>query len=193
METRQVQAIAEEHAFLVARFFELHADELLRVGDLLARCLRGGGKVLLFGNGGSAADAQHLAAELSGRFQLERPALPAIALTTDTSVLTAVANDYGYDLVFARQVEALGGRGDVAIGISTSGRSRNVLAGLRAARERGMTTVGFLGRDGGTIREVCDHALVVPGEKTARIQEVHVLVGHVLCELVERELFLERP
>ncbi len=191
MEKKQVREIAEEHSFLVARFFELHADELLRVGEVLARCLRGGGKVLLFGNGGSAADAQHLAAEFSGRFQLERPALPAVALTTDTSILTAVANDYGYDLVFARQVEALGARGDVAIGISTSGRSRNVLAGLRAARERGMTTVGLLGRDGGTIREACDHALVVPGEKTARVQEVHILVGHVLCELVERELFLE--
>ncbi len=193
METRRIREIVEEHHFLVSRFFELHAEEVLRVADVLARCLRGGGRVLLFGNGGSAADAQHLAAEFYGRFQLERPGLPALALTTNSSVLTAVANDYGYDLVFARQVEALGRRGDVAIGISTSGRSRNVLAGLRAARERELTTVGLLGRDGGTIREVCDHALVVPGEKTARIQEVHILAGHVLCDLVERELFLARP
>ncbi len=193
METRHLLEIAEEHRFLVSRFFELHARDLLRAGEVLVRCLRGDGKILLFGNGGSAADAQHIAAELSGRFQVERAGLPAIALTTDTSALTAIANDYGYDLVFARQVEALGRRGDVAVGISTSGRSRNVLAGLRAARDRGLTTVGLLGRDGGTIREACDHPLVVPGEKTARIQEVHILVGHVLCEIVERALFRGQP
>ncbi|MBP7149192.1 MAG: D-sedoheptulose 7-phosphate isomerase [Acidobacteria bacterium] len=183
---------AEEHNFLVRRFFERNADELAHTADRLVRTLQSGGKILLFGNGGSAADAQHIAAELVGRFQHERPALPALALTTDTSVLTSVANDYGYECVFTRQIEALGQRGDAAIAISTSGSSLNVVEAVRAARAKGMSTVGLLGRDGGILKELVDHPLVVEAQKTSRIQEVHALVGHVLCEVIERELFFRR-
>lgn len=184
--------IAEEHLFIVRHFFERNADTLTKVADRLVRCLQGGGKLLLFGNGGSAADAQHFAAELVGRYQHERPALPAIALTVDTSALTAIANDYGYDQVFARQVEALGSKGDVAIAISTSGRSPSVIEAVRAAKAKQLTTVGLLGRDGGALKELVDIALVVEAQKTSRIQEVHILIAHVLCETIERELFLSR-
>lgn len=148
-----------------------------------------GGKVLVMGNGGSAADAQHLAAELVGRFVLERRALPAIALTTDTSILTAVGNDYGFDEVFARQVEALATAGDVVLGISTSGHSANVIKALAVARERGCRTIGLLGRDGGRIAGMVDLALTVPSQETPRIQEAHQLIIHIICDLVEKELF----
>jgi D-sedoheptulose 7-phosphate isomerase len=146
------------------------------------------GKVLLFGNGGSALDAQHFAAELVGRFARERRALAAIALTTDTSILTSVANDYTYERVFSRQVEALGRAGDVAVGISTSGASANVLAGLHAAKARGMKTVAFTGRDGGAMGAMVDVHVNVPNMVTARIQEVHRSLIHAVCELVERDL-----
>jgi D-sedoheptulose 7-phosphate isomerase len=145
-------------------------------------------KVLMFGNGGSALDAQHFAAELVGRFARERRALPAISLTTDTSILTSVANDYAYERVFARQVEALGRAGDVAVGISTSGASANILAGLKAAKARGMTTVAFTGRDGGAIGAIVDVHVNVPHAVTARIQEVHRSLIHAVCELVEQDL-----
>src|SRR5881409_3275891 len=157
---------------------------------LITRCLRNGGKMLVFGNGGSAADAQHMAAELVGRFQRERRALPAIALTTDTSALTAIANDYGYEQVFARQVRALGVRGDVALAISTSGRSPSVLRAVEACRELGIETIGLTGGDGGTLAGLVDLCLRVSASTdAARIQETHILIGHVLCELVERRLF----
>ena len=146
------------------------------------------GKVLMFGNGGSALDAQHFAAELVGRFARERRALAAIALTTDTSILTSVANDYAYERVFARQVEALGRAGDVAVGISTSGTSANVLAALQAAKARGMTTVAFTGRDGGAIGAMVDLHVNVPHAVTARVQEVHRTLIHAVCEIVERDL-----
>jgi len=155
---------------------------------LLIEALRGGGKVLLFGNGGSAADAQHLAAELVGRFQRERGPLPAIALTTDTSVLTAVANDYGFEKVFSRQIEAMLEPGDVVVAVSTSGRSPNVIEAALAARERGGKVIALCGRGGGTLAEVADVAIVVPSESTPRIQEAHIAIGHILCLLVEREL-----
>jgi D-sedoheptulose 7-phosphate isomerase len=163
-------------------------DAIGRVADAAAASLAGGGRVLVFGNGGSAADAQHFAAELVGRFVRERRALAAIALTTDTSSLTAIANDYGYERVFARQVEALGRAGDVAIGISTSGRSPNVVAALRAARAGGLVTVALTGCDGGAAGASADIHVNVPAASTARVQEVHATILHVICELVEAGL-----
>lgn len=154
----------------------------------LATALAAGNKVLAMGNGGSAADAQHFVAELVGRYVRERRALAAIALTTDSSILTAVGNDYGYDAVFQRQVEALARAGDVVVGISTSGQSTNVAAALRAARDRGCVTIALAGRTGGAVAQLADVALVVPVQETARIQEAHITIIHVLCELVEEAL-----
>jgi len=151
--------------------------------------LKTGNKVLLFGNGGSAADAQHLAAELTGRYLKDRKSLPAIALTTDTSILTSLSNDYGFETIFARQIEGLAKAGDIAIGISTSGNSRNVLEGVEKAKELGCRTIGLLGCDGGRIAEVVDLALTVPCKSTPRIQESHITIGHILCGLIEQELF----
>jgi D-sedoheptulose 7-phosphate isomerase len=161
---------------------------VVRAAEAIALALRHGGKLVVFGNGGSAADATHIAAEMVGRFLLERQGLPALALTDNSSALTAIANDYGYERVFARQVEALGRPGDVALGISTSGRSDNVLAGLEAARAGGMKTVALTGGDGGAIPAQADICVVAPSAETPRIQECHTLVVHILCELVEREL-----
>src|SRR5262245_47354349 len=170
-------------------FLDENAGALERAIDLVAQASSAGRKVLLFGNGGSAADAQHLAAEFVGRYMRERRALPAIALTTDTSALTAIANDYGYDDVFARQVRALGAAGDVAIAISTSGRSPNVLRGVEAARERGLRTIGLTGGDGGALAAMVEISLrVSAGTHSARVQETHILIGHVICELVDRRL-----
>jgi D-sedoheptulose 7-phosphate isomerase len=161
------------------------AELLVDVGRRIAERVAAGGKVLVFGNGGSAADAQHLAAELVGRFARDRRALPAVALTTDASILTSVANDMGYAQVFRRQIEAHGRPGDVAIGISTSGRSANVLEALRAAREAGLLTVGLTGNGGGQVAGLVDHLIDVPHADTARIQEVHAMVVHILCQIVE--------
>lgn len=168
------------------------ADMSAAIADtvvLLSAAFSRGNKLLVMGNGGSAADAQHFAAEMVGRFKMERKGLPAVALTTDTSILTAVGNDYGYDAVFSRQVEALAVPGDVVVGISTSGNSPNVLKALTAARAGGCSAVGLLGRDGGCIREVCDQALVVPSMDTPRIQEGHGIIIHIVCDLVEKSLF----
>lgn len=154
-----------------------------------AKCLQGGGKILLAGNGGSAADTQHVAGELVGRFAYDRPGLPAIALTVDTSILTAVANDYGYEAVFARQVQALGVAGDVLIGYSTSGRSPNILRALAEARARNLVTIGMCGEDGSDMSALCDHLLAVPSRATPRVQEMHLVLGHALCEVIERGLF----
>ena len=151
--------------------------------------LRAGHKILFAGNGGSAADAQHLAGELVSRFNYDRPGLAAFALTTDTSVLTAIGNDYGYERIFARQIEAVGTEGDVFFAISTSGRSPNILKALQAARSKGLVTVGLTGRSGGTMRELCDHCLSSPSDATPRIQEGHIAIGHTLCWLIEREIF----
>jgi D-sedoheptulose 7-phosphate isomerase len=161
--------------------------------QLIVSALQNGYKVLTMGNGGSAADAQHLAAELVGRFLPERKALPAIALTTDTSILTAVGNDYGFDEVFKRQVEALARPGDILIGISTSGNSTNIVRALEVGREIGVTTIGLLGRDGGAIGKLVDIALTVPAFDTPRIQEAHLFVIHTLCDLVEKHLFHLKP
>ena len=171
-------------------FLEENADALARAVELVGDTLAAERKVLLFGNGGSAADAQHIAAEFVGRFARERRALPALALTTDTSALTAIANDYGYEHVFARQVHALGVAGDVALAISTSGRSPNVLRAVEACRERGVRTVGLTGGDGGPLATMVEVSLRVSASThSARIQETHILVGHVICELVDRRLF----
>ena len=155
----------------------------------IIRSLRAGGKVMLFGNGGSAADAQHIAAELAGRYKLDRPGLSALALTVNTSTLTAVANDCGYEHVFARQVQALGRPGDVAVGISTSGNAPNVLRGLETAKAAGLISVAMTGRSGGKLKDFAQYCLRIPSDETARIQECHILLGHILCEFVERELF----
>ena len=160
-------------------------------GDALSLCeasVRGGGKLLLFGNGGSAADAQHIAAELVIRYKADRPAIAAIALTTDSSTLTAGANDLGYDTIFARQIEALGRPGDVAIGISTSGKSPNVIAGLRVARAQGLKTLGLSAGSGAEMPKLCDSLLLVPSAVTARIQEMHIFLGHMLCKGIEQRL-----
>ena len=188
MDEAGIRAIAADSVALKTRFFAENARRLLEVGAVLAASLRNGGKVLSFGNGGSAADAQHLAAELVGRYLRNREAWPALALNTDPSILTAVGNDLGFEAVFARQVEAHGRRGDVAVAISTSGRSPNVLAALRTARERGLVTVGLTGRGGGAVAGLVDHLLDVPHAHTPRIQEVHAMVVHVLCEIVEDTL-----
>jgi D-sedoheptulose 7-phosphate isomerase len=153
------------------------------------RSLRAGGKLLLAGNGGSAADAQHIAGEFVSRFAYDRPGLAAVALTTDTSILTAIGNDYGYEQLFARQVRALGRPGDLLLAYSTSGRSPNVLRALEAARELGLVTVGFTGNRGGPMRELCEHLLEVPSADTPKIQEGHLVLGHVFCGLVESEMF----
>ena len=159
-----------------------------RAANKIYDCLKKGGKLLFFGNGGSAADSQHLAAEFVGRYEKERRGLAAIALTTDTSILTAVGNDYGFEKVFSRQIEALGVKGDLAIGISTSGRSKNLLKALEAAKEKGLFTIAFSGGSGGEMKALADLALVVPSEKTSRIQESHILIGHILCERVDELL-----
>jgi D-sedoheptulose 7-phosphate isomerase len=163
------------------------ARAVLDAVDAVRAAFAAGGKVLAFGNGGSAADSQHIAAELVNRLERERRALPAIALSTDTSVLTSLGNDYGYERVFARQIDAIGRRGDVALGISTSGAARNVLAAFAAARERGLTTIALTGRDGGELGARADIHINVPHASTARVQEVHRTLLHAMCELIERD------
>ncbi|CAO3383440.1 D-sedoheptulose 7-phosphate isomerase [Azospirillum argentinense] len=165
--------------------FAGQADSIAAAAALMIDGLRTGGKVLFCGNGGSAADSQHLAAELTGRYLRDRPPLAAVALTVDTSALTAIANDYSYDEVFARQVRGLGRPGDVLVGLSTSGNSRNVVAALEAARAIGLQTIGLTGAGGGRMKELCDICLCVPSSDTPRIQEMHIAAGHMLCELVE--------
>lgn len=163
------------------------SESLIDAANMCINCLKSGGKILLFGNGGSAGDAQHIAAELVGRYKNERKALPALALTTDTSALTCIGNDYGYDKVFSRQIEALALKGDVVIGISTGGTSINVIRALKAAKNIGCNTIGFSGRGGGKFNSLCDTNLVVKAEETARIQEMHILIGHIICQLIDEE------
>jgi len=174
------QKILADSAFL---------QQVTRMGHLLIDRYQAGNKLLIAGNGGSAADAQHIAAEFVSRFNFDRPGLPAMALTTDTSILTAVGNDYGYDQLFRRQLEANGQHGDVFLGISTSGNSPNILQALEAAKIKGITTFGMTGKTGGKMRELCDYCLCVPSADTPRIQEAHILIGHTLCAMVESALF----
>jgi D-sedoheptulose 7-phosphate isomerase len=185
----QIVRIFQRSIEVKKAFLQSQGKQLEEVALQVVRALKRGKKVLLFGNGGSAADAQHLAAEFVNRFLYDRPALPAIALTTDSSVLTSISNDYAYDRIFSRQIEALGQKGDVAIGISTSGNSPNVLLGLQKGREMGLFTVAFSGHDGGKVRDVAEVCLVVPCRETPRIQETHITMGHALCELVEGAIF----
>lgn len=177
---RNLHAMSEDRALQAA---------VAAVATACVAALRGGRKILFAGNGGSAADAQHLAGELVSRFNYDRPGLAAFALTTDTSVLTAIGNDYGYERLFARQVEAVGVGGDVLIAISTSGRSPNILEALRVARAKNMVTVGMTGRQGGRMSEMCDHLLRTPSDATPRIQEGHIVMGHTVCYLIEQAIF----
>lgn len=185
----RVRAAFEEGIEVRRATLEACAEAISRAGELLVDGFRRGGRLLAFGNGGSASDAQHLCAELAGRYVRERPGLPALALTANTSDLTAIGNDYGFDRIFARLVEAHGASGDVAVALSTSGNSPNVLAGVEAARERGLRTVGLTGRSGGKLAGRVDVPIVVPSDRTPRIQEVHITIVHVLCELVDAALF----
>jgi D-sedoheptulose 7-phosphate isomerase len=186
---RVVAARIAECAGVLGRLNDpLHVDAIVSAAHVITTSLRAGGKLLVFGNGGSAADAAHIAAELVGRYLLDRDALAAVALTDNASTLTAVGNDYGFEEVFARQVAGLGAPGDVALGISTSGESANVLAGLAAARPRGLRTIGLTGASGGRLAGAVDLLIAVPADATPRIQEAHALVAHLICELVEREL-----
>lgn len=186
----RISSIVTDSLDVKQRYFAANAEQVARAARMIAETFGAGGKLLLFGNGGSSADAQHIAGEFVNRFCLEeRRALPAIALSTDGSVLTCIANDTGFENVFARQVEALGVRGDVCLAITTSGNSPNVVTAVKVARGRGMKVIGLLGRDGGRVASLCDIALIVPSSDTQRIQETHNLIGHVICELVELALF----
>lgn len=180
----KITAAIKQH-FAAADALLAQADALERLASALVGIVARGGKILVCGNGGSAADSQHIAAELVGRFKKERRPAAAIALTTDTSVLTSLANDYGFDHVFERQVEALGKKGDALIGISTSGASLNVVNALKKARKQGLLTVGLLGRDGGPAKRFCDHSLVIRDADTPRVQEMHILAAHIICALIE--------
>jgi D-sedoheptulose 7-phosphate isomerase len=187
MKERAIRAF-EDSADVKRRFVRDHADRIAQVVEVIVRAFREGHKVLLFGNGGSATDASHIAAEFVGRYHRERAPLPALALGTDMAAITCISNDYDYSEVFARQVSALGSKGDIAIAISTSGNSPNVLKGVRAARARGLTTIAWTGRGGGELAGLVDYPFVVPSPVTARIQESHITLGHVLCELIEEAL-----
>jgi len=166
--------------------------QIAEIAQLMIDCLKKDGKVIVFGNGGSASDSQHIAAELVGRFKKDRSALAAIALTTNTSIITSLANDYGYDVVFSRQVEALGKKNDVVLGISTSGKAKNVALGIKQAKKMGIKTVALSGGDGGDIVKLADVSLVVPSKITARIQEAHITIAHIICEMIEQELCQEQ-
>jgi D-sedoheptulose 7-phosphate isomerase len=177
------------HRDVIARIEQEMPTQIAALTTLLVETFTQGGKLLVMGNGGSAADAQHFVAEIVGRFKMERRALPAVALSTDTSILTAIGNDYGFDMVFRRQVEALAAAGDLVVGISTSGNSPNVQQALELARVMGCRTVGLLGKDGGSIKQCCDLALVMPTNDTPRIQEGHITIIHIVCDLLEKTMF----
>jgi D-sedoheptulose 7-phosphate isomerase len=184
----KIRVQAEESIEAKRRFFDESAADVARGAQMIIEKMREGGKLLIFGNGGSAADAQHIAAELAFKLGRERAALPALALTTDTSLLTAISNDRSFDFVFARQIQALGRRGDIALAISTSGNSTNVIEAVKEAQAMEIATIGLLGAGGGEAAKLVDIALVVPHHETPRIQEVHIAIGHIICQLIEDEL-----
>jgi D-sedoheptulose 7-phosphate isomerase len=184
----RIEVMAQESLTVKRRFFEESSAEVARAARLIIESMREGGKLLIFGNGGSAADAQHIAAELAFKMGRERAALPALALTTDSSLLTAVSNDRSFDFVFARQLQAVGRKGDIGLAISTSGNSPNVIAAVQQAREMEIKTIGLLGAGGGKAAPLVDLALIVPHHETPRIQETHILIGHIVCQLIEDEL-----
>jgi D-sedoheptulose 7-phosphate isomerase len=183
-----IAKMLKEGADLRLQIMETMTGNILEAAQAIAQAFKSGRKVLLFGNGGSAADSQHIAAEFMNRFQIERPPLPAIALTTDTSILTSVSNDYAFDEVFSKQIKALGKKGDIALGISTSGNSANVIKAFRVAKKIAMTTIALTG-EGGKIAGIADIALTVPSRSTPRIQEAHIAIGHILCDLTDTILF----
>lgn len=178
----------QAHKAVVQKVIDTLQEDILKASEMLVETLKRGNKILIFGNGGSAGDAQHIAAELTGRYKTERRGLPAIALTTDTSALTAIGNDYGFQRVFDRQVEALAVKGDLLVGISTSGNSPNVINALKLGKEIGCMTLGLSGRGGGKMTEFCDLNLIVPSEDTPRIQEMHILIGHIVCQAVDNAI-----
>jgi D-sedoheptulose 7-phosphate isomerase len=181
----------KESSEVKERFLKENLSKLITAIKLIVEAFEKGNKLFFFGNGGSAADAQHLAAEFVNRYLMERPPLPAIALTTDTSILTSVSNDVAFNEIFSKQLRALGREGDIAIGLSTSGNSPNVIKAIETAKEMGMKTVALTGRDGGKLNKKADISLLVPSSSTPRIQEAHILIGHMLCEMVETRLFLK--
>jgi D-sedoheptulose 7-phosphate isomerase len=183
-----IRRIVADSLGLKGSFFAENEERIILLAREICSAFERGGKVMLYGNGGSAADAQHIAAEFVGRYQLERAPLPAVALTTNSSTITSVANDFGYEEVFVRQIRALGKRGDVSIALSTSGNSPNVLSAVQVSREMDLVTVGLTGGDGGQLSKMVEHHLNVPHEAAARVQEVHIMIGHLLCELVEDNL-----
>ncbi len=185
----RIRQLARQSIETKRAFFDSHSDDVARAAHMIVATILAGGKILIFGNGGSAADAQHIAAELVNRLNHDRPPIPAIALTTDTSILTSIGNDSSFDQLFERQLRALGRPGDVAIAISTSGNSPNVLRAVAAARELGIVTIGLAGRNGGKLADEVDLALTVEAESTQHIQETHITIGHILCEIIEDSLF----
>ena len=187
--TDRIASIVSSSLEVKRRFFEAQTDAVIKAVAMIAEAFKANGRLLVFGNGGSAADAQHIAGELVNRFLQKRRGLPAIALTTDGGALTCIANDTGFENVFARQIEALGTKGDVCLAISTSGTSPNIVRACEQARAQGIQAIGLLGCDGGRVAALCDLALIVPSHDTQRIQETHNLIGHVLCELIESEMF----
>ena len=179
-----------EHLEIISTLLESGSDSIKLFGELLANCLQQNGTIFWCGNGGSASDSQHLAAELVGRFKKDRRALKSIALTTDSSILTSVANDYGFEDIFSRQLDALGSSGDILVGITTSGNSENILKALQTAKNLGIISILLTGKDGGKAKQIADHSLIVGSDSTARIQEAHILIGHILCDLIEEKLQL---
>ena len=162
---------------------------IIEIGEKLINIYKNSNKLLIAGNGGSAADSQHIAGELVSKFYFDRSALPAIALTTNTSIITAIGNDYGYEYIFSRQIEANGVKGDAFLGISTSGNSKNIIEGLKKAKEKGLITIGLTGESGGKMKNLCDYCICVPSDETPRIQEAHILIGHILCSIIEEDIF----
>ena len=189
MNPEQVEQRFRESGEVKQAFVNIYSDQIVEVAGLIVASLQAGGKVLLFGNGGSATDASHIAAEFVGRYDRDRAPLPALALGTDMAAITCIANDYEYADIFSRQIAALGRKGDIAIAISTSGNSPNVLKAVEAAQQQGLTTVAWTGKGGGKLGDQVDYPFVVPSNVTARIQECHITLGHVLCEIVEQKLF----
>ncbi|MDC0127604.1 D-sedoheptulose 7-phosphate isomerase [Methylophilaceae bacterium] len=179
-----------DHLDVISKVLDSNAHSIYLVGEILANCLEKKGTIFWCGNGGSASDSQHIAAELVGRFRKDRRALKSIALTTDTSILTSVGNDYGFDEIFSRQLQALGSSGDILVGISTSGNSKNILNAFKAASDLGITSIALTGKDGGAAKKCSNQSIIVDSESTARIQEAHILIGHILCELIEERLHL---
>ena len=185
---KDIERIFRESIRVKEETLKTNSDKIVQAVESIRELFKHNGKILFFGNGGSAADSQHIAAEFIGRFKKERRSLPAIALTTDSSILTALGNDYGFDVIFARQIEGLGNRGDVAFGISTSGNSRNVIEGINQAKKMGLKTISLTGCGGGKLAPLTDISLIVPSTETARIQESHLCVAHAICELVEEKI-----